>query len=273
MKSILQFLRRVRLRLRAEWGVATADQSELGYRLNRLPLRVVAGQRFQFPWGPVEFQSASDLRGQYGEIFCRRHYAFRCPRPDPVIIDAGGNIGMSAIWFKQEYPQAQLTVFEADPDLAAVLQRNLAAAAVTDVKVEAAAVWIADGTVTFDNQGQDKGAIRGGQGITVRAVDLAAHLPARVDLLKLDVEGAEYPIIERLHATGALHRVQNVVAEFHVRRGEVDQALGALARLREAGMQVAFTSALGPWLGAAETPSAYEAVGTDQALMEVYAWR
>jgi FkbM family methyltransferase len=273
MKAMRQFLRRLRWRLRAELGSSTSDQNEIGYRLNRIPLRIAPGQCFQFPWGPVEFQSASDLRGQYGEIFCRRHYAFRCQRPDPVIIDAGGNIGMSAIWFKREYPQARLTVFEADPTLAAVLQRNLNAAAITDVKVEAAAVWIADGTVTFDNQGQDKGSVSAGQGVAVPAVDLAAHLPARVDLLKLDVEGAEYPIIERLHATGALRRVQNVVAEFHVRRGEVDQALRALSRLREAGMQIAFTSALGPWLGAAETPSAYEAVGTDQALMEVYAWR
>ena len=38
-------------------------------------------------------------------------------------------------------------------------------------------------------------------------------------------------------------------------------------------MQIAFTSALGPWLGAAPRPSVYEAVGSDQALMEVYAWR
>jgi FkbM family methyltransferase len=273
MSAIRGFIRRARWRLRRELGVTTSDQHELGYRLNKLPLAIARGQRFQFPWGPVEFQSASDLRGQYGEIFVRRHYAFQPRCPDPVIIDAGGNIGMSAIWFKQEYPQARVTVYEADPEQAAVLQRNLAAAAITDVQVENAAVWTEDGTVSFDNQGQDRGAVRGTQGIPVRAVDLAAHLPGAVDLLKLDVEGAEYPIIERLYSTGALARIQNVVAEFHVRSEDVDPALQALRRLREAGMQVAFTSALGPWLGAAPRPSAYEAVGSDQSLMEVYAWR
>jgi FkbM family methyltransferase len=273
MNALKDIFRRVRWRLRAIWDVPTSDEHELSYRLNRLSLRVASGQRFRFPWGAVEFQSGSDLRGQYAEIFLRRHYAFRAARPDPVIIDAGGNIGMSAIWFKREYPRARVKVFEADPELAKVLQSNLSAAEVEDVHVENAAVWIADGTVTFDNRGEDKGTVSEGAGIPVRAVDLAAHLPEKVDLLKLDVEGAEYPIIERLHATGCLHRIQHLVAEFHVRRGDVDKALRALAQLRDAGMKVSFTSMLGPWLGAAEQVSAYEAVGRDQTLMEVHAWR
>jgi FkbM family methyltransferase len=273
MKTAKNLLRRIQWRLRAARNVPTADERELSYRLNRLPLQVAAGQHFRFPWGLVEFHSASDLRGQYAEIFLRRHYAFRPDRPDPVILDAGGNIGMSAIWFKREYPQSRVTVFEADPDLTNVLRRNLAAAALPDVHVEEAAVWVADGTVTFDNQGADKGAVREGAGIRVRAFDLASHLPAQVDLLKLDIEGAEYAVIDRLHATGGLRGIRNLVAEFHVRRSDVDAALRALAQLRAAGMQVTFTAALGPWLGAADQRSAYEAVGTDQALMEVYAWR
>ena len=267
------FLRRARWRTRASFGLPATDLGELGYRLNRLPLTVADGQRFRFPWGEVEFHSASDLRGQFGEIFLRRHYAIRSERPDPVIIDAGGNIGMSAIWFKREYPHSRVTVFEPDPQLVLVLERNLDRAGITDVKVEHAAAWITDSTVTFDNQGQDKGAVRPGQGIEVRSVDLAAGLPESVDLLKLDVEGAEYPIIDRLHLSGALRRVRNLVAEFHVRRGDTDAALKALAQLRESGMQVAFTSSLGPWLGDAEAASAYEAVGRQQSLMEVYAWR
>ena len=31
---------------------------------------------FRFPWGAVEYVAASDLRGQFFEIFVQRHYAF-----------------------------------------------------------------------------------------------------------------------------------------------------------------------------------------------------
>jgi len=263
----------VRWRLRSSLGLKWRDESELVYRINRLPESTAPNQSFQFSWGKVEFRSASDLRGQYSEIFLRRHYAVRFTSDDPVIIDAGGNIGMSAIWFKTNYPKSKLTVYEADPSLTAVLARNLASANIPGVNLQNAAVWIEDGFVSFDNLGQDKGAIRPNGGIRVASVDLASHLPERVDLLKLDVEGAEYSIIERLSRTGAIARVQNLVAEFHVQRSNADAVFLAVKQLREAGMQVAFTSALGSWLGPADSAAPFEAVGKDQALMEVYAWR
>ena len=180
---------------------------------------------------------------------------------------------MSAIWFKQTYPNATLTVYEADPALAAILVRNLKSAHISGVDVQNAAVWIEDGVVTFDNAGQDKGAVSVNGSVQVPSVDLASHLPERVDLLKLDIEGAEYSIIERLCALGTISRVQNLVAEFHVKRQDMDKVICALGSLRASGMEVTLTSALGPWLGQAESMAPFECVGRDQVLMEVYAWR
>jgi predicted O-methyltransferase YrrM len=91
---------------------------------------------FQFPWGPVEYVSAGDLRGQFTEIFVQRHYAFQTSEPAPVIIDAGGNVGMSALWFKREHPKANLTVYEADPALAAV-HRGVQASSPRDKRIAA----------------------------------------------------------------------------------------------------------------------------------------
>jgi FkbM family methyltransferase len=260
-------------RFRAELGLRARNYSELAYQINRLPVAVRPGSSFSFPWGNVEYLSVSDLRGQFSEIFVRRHYAFQSAVAEPVIIDAGGNIGMSAIWFKQEYPQSKLVVYEADPALAAVLKRNLGAAGIDGVDVRNAAVWSQDGFVSFANLGQDKGMVSSAGAIRVASVDLALHLPERVELLKLDVEGAEYGILERLCHSGAIARVRNLAAEFHVHRGDTDLVIATLGRLREAGMQVAFTSALGSWLGPADVPAAFESVGREQALMEVFAWR
>ena len=113
IKNFGYFLRKVRWRLRSILGVQAGSVSEIQYRLNRLPLTHPPGQRFPFPWGTVQYASASDLRGQFTEIFVQRHYAFQATAAEPVIVDAGGNIGMSAIWFKQTYPRDRMSVYEA----------------------------------------------------------------------------------------------------------------------------------------------------------------
>lgn len=272
MTTYFSLLQHLGWRVRSLLGRPCRDEAEISYRINRLP-SAATNAPFRFPWGEISYVSASDLRGQFYEIFVKRHYAFKASNEAPVIIDAGGNIGMSAIWLRQTYPKSQITVYEADPTLATILKENLTAARISDVDVQNAAVWDKDGVVAFDNRGQDKGLISSNGQIQIRSIDLALHLPARVDLLKLDIEGAEFPVIRRLSETGAIDRVQNLVAEFHVRRSDFDACLTAFRQLREAGMQVSVTSALGTWLGVADAASTFDIVGTDQILMEVYAWR
>lgn len=249
---------------------------EVSFRLNRLPSEKVLQQplpRFQFPWGDVEYIYASDLRGQFQEIFLDRHYSFTTTVANPVIVDCGGNIGLSSIWFKQEYPGCKLIVYEADPQVAGVLSRNLRAAGMGDVKVNNMAVWNRSGFVSFDNRGGDAGLVSAGGSISVASADIAGILPDRVDLLKLDVEGAEFEIIERLCETGKIARIQNIAAEFHVRRNDTQKLLASLGALQKAGMKVAITAALGGWLGASEVCSPFESVGKKQNLLEVFAWR
>ena len=273
IKNLGYFSRKVYWRLRLIVGATCASDQEIQYRLNRLPLDTRPGSTFQFPWAVLQYVSASDLRGQFTEIFVQRHYAFRTTQKEPVIIDAGGNVGMSAIWFKQTYPNSKIMVYEADPALAALLSRNLSSAKITGVDVQNAAVWDQDGTVSFDNRGQDKGMVSARGSVQVRSVDLALHLPARVDLLKLDVEGAEYAIIRRLVETGMIDRVQNLVAEFHIKRSDFDACVASLRLLREAGMQVTFKAEIGTWLGDADQASTFDTIARKQVLAEVYAWR
>lgn len=273
IKNTGYFLRGVLWRLRSAFGTPCDSDAEIQYRLGRLPLETPAGAAFRFPWGLVSYVSASDLRGQFTEIFVQRHYAIKTAQTAPVIIDAGGNVGMSAIWFRQAYPGAKVTVYEADPDLAATLAKNLESTGTTGVEVENAAVWDKDGTVSFDNRGRDKGLVSAEGAVQVRSIDLALHLPERVDLLKLDIEGAEYAVIRRMTETGSISRVQTLVAEFHIKREDVDDCLNALQQLRAAGMQVTLKAEMGAWLGEATPASPFEIVAGKQVLAEVYAWR
>jgi FkbM family methyltransferase len=140
---------------------------------------------------------------QWQDIFVNNALAFETTNPTPRILDCGANVGLASLYFKRRYPAAKITAFEADPTIAAMLAANLRANAAGDVDVEAAAVWTSDGDVTFQSEGADSGALASlagemdGQAIQVRAARLARWLEAEpIDLLKLDIEGAEVAVLQ-----------------------------------------------------------------------------
>ena len=105
--------------------------------------------------------------------------------PALMIIDCGGNIGLSVIAFKRRYPRGRALIiltFEADTALAAVLTWNMKALGLTDVTVAAQAVGAVDGHVLFLPDGAVDGHVVASHasttqaaGITVPAVRLS-HL-------------------------------------------------------------------------------------------------
>jgi FkbM family methyltransferase len=61
---------------------------------------------------------------------------------------------------------------------------------------------------------------KGGDVVAVEQIDFCAFiaaLPQRVAILKMDIEGAEVPIIERLLDTGLVERIDYIFAETHER--------------------------------------------------------
>jgi FkbM family methyltransferase len=138
--------------------------------------------------------------------------------PDKVetIIDCGANIGMTSLYFASAYPTARIYSVEADPENFAILETNTIGEP-RIVPIHGCIVPIPQDTVSFNNQGPAWGRkLCGSYGIEVPAITLdallAKHGIARVDLLKMDIEGAEREIL----ATGDyLGTVQHVVAELH----------------------------------------------------------
>ena len=70
-----------------------------------------------------------------------------------------------------------------------------------------------------------------------------------IDLLKVDIEGAEYEVIEDFLASQV--DVKQVLIEFHHRFPEIglDQTRQAVAALRAAGYQLFYISSTGQELG------------------------
>jgi hypothetical protein len=122
--------------------VAKRTKSLTAVRLNWLSRQKLGSPSgfFRFPFGRVHYTDASALENMFGELFLSQVYAVHKLPDRPYIIDCGGNIGLSVIWFKQRYPQARITVFEADPTLAEILAENVHHLGLTSIEVVKTAV-------------------------------------------------------------------------------------------------------------------------------------
>ena len=71
-----------------------------------------APEQFRFGWGNFDYALPGHLLIQYeGRFF--RNGTMHC-KPDvtsPVIVDCRGNIGLSAAWFKLNYPSCRSSFF------------------------------------------------------------------------------------------------------------------------------------------------------------------
>ena len=54
-----------------------------------------------------------------------------------------------------------------------------------------------------------------GSEVHVPAVRLSHFIESSVDLLKIDVEGAEWKIIDDLISSGKIHLIRNMIIEYH----------------------------------------------------------
>jgi FkbM family methyltransferase len=193
----------------------------------------------------LECPDPSALASQWHDIFLRRTLSVTCDTETPRILDCGAHVGLASLWFKRAYPAARVTAFEPDPAIAALLRRNLQRNNAPDVDVIEAAVWNCSGTVSFRAPGTDAGAIdaiaadTSGPSRDVRAVRLRDWLTEPIDLLKIDIEGAELDVlddsVDRLDVVRAVHLE---IHDFDAARRLLPRCL---LRLDEAGLTYALS--------------------------------
>lgn len=201
----------------------------------------IAGHSIAFSDAPGALHSAE-------EIFLDQVYRFECSRPDPFIIDAGANIGLSVLYFKQRFPLARVIAFEPDPAISNMLRANVGA--MPGVRVEEAAAWTENGSLEFFSEGSLAGsselnwADRGTQ-VTVKAIDLNSILATEpVDFLKIDIEGGENALIP--HIAPHLGNVANLFFEYHALAGRDQQLAELLHIVSAAGFRYVIDGVQGP---------------------------
>ncbi len=175
------------------------------------------------------------------EIFESEVYKFICRNPKPLIIDCGANMGLSVIYFKTHYPDAQIIAFEADPHIFSFLKKNMSSFNFRDVILINKAVWNSSGYVTFNAEGGAGGRIEESieENISFKKIEatrLRDYLESgSVDFLKIDIEGAEYEVLD--DCKDLITKIDYIFIEYHSMQGKAQNLDLILNILSTAGFR------------------------------------
>ena len=95
----------------------------------------------------VEHNNAVSAEQTIEEIFGDLAYKFFSESESPFIIDAGSNIGIATLFFKEIYPNAKVLCFEPDAAAFELLKANMSNNKITNVDLINAATAKADGEI------------------------------------------------------------------------------------------------------------------------------
>jgi len=158
------------------------------------------------------------------EIFLDNEYDCNLEKDPEVIFDLGSNVGLSVIYFKLKYPQAKIFAFEPDSVTFEKLKINLEQ--FSDVYCYNMAISEHNGLEKFyscTNRSMSSSLVQrveiesSQKIIEVQSKNLdtlmAEFAISKIDLIKFDVEGAEYDVFKNFKN---ICLVNNVIGELHL---------------------------------------------------------
>lgn len=240
--------------------------------IGRLPRRVPGTARVDGRL--LHYADLHSFYHQCVQILGRGFYDFRPATQAPLILDCGAHVGIASAFFATRFPGARITAFEADPKIFTMLAKNVAALGLGNVTPRHAAVWTDDAGVRFAMSMDDSGHVGDGgpAQVTVPSVRLRDVIEAEPpDLLKLDVEGAEYEILA--DCADVIGRVGRLIMEVHRFGHESGSLPGILDILERAGLAYVLADLENAsWLEPGERPP-FPRLASDKFCFSVFAWR
>ena len=159
----------------------------------------------------------------FHQVFVLREYDYDLGFEPSSILDAGANAGYATRFFRQRYPRAAVIAVEPDPENCQVFRRNTVH--LRDVQLIQGGLWGMAGWLRVAQPDASKSELRlevaTGEGPdALRAYTIPDLLREQgwssVDLIKLDVEGAEREIFAA-GDVGWLHGTRALIVELHDR--------------------------------------------------------
>lgn len=165
----------------------------------------------------------------YSEIIESLEYNFIASQEPKVIIDAGGNIGLTAIYFARKYPSAKIISIEPEENNFKLLKENTKN--YDNIIPLQLALWYKVGEIILLDTGLDNWGFMTEDSAnyhkintpmiqkkhTVKTITIEGLLNDynidMIDILKLDIEGAEKEIFENHDLW--IDRVRSIIVELH----------------------------------------------------------
>lgn len=193
----------------------------------------------------INFFSYSNFLYLFEEIFLLREYEFE-GKIDSLIIDCGSNIGMSTLFFKKNYPAAKIICFEPDGRTFNLLKCNIEKNQLQNISLNEAAVYNKNGKIKFYSDADREGSLamaitpyyiqqwgwRSKESI-VKTIKLSDYINEPVDLLKIDIEGAEEKVIIELAQNNKLKLIKEMIIEYHYNKNDTENKLSKILTLLE----------------------------------------
>jgi FkbM family methyltransferase len=206
--------------------VVIGDQKEMESSMTVAVGKFVNGKKT----GKLEMPVVKEWFADKGDATLRLDYPLNA---DSVVLDVGGYEGNWAAQIRERYG-CKVHVFEPMPAFAKYIRERF----LSDEGILVHTYGLSDATATADiSVAKDGSSVhKGGGGETCmiklrRAADVFSELGlSRVDLMKINIEGCEYELLEHLCASGAISRIENVQVQFH---DFVPEAAERMARVQE----------------------------------------
>jgi len=185
--------------------------------------------------GKVCLRPRTDDLLTFNEVYHRGSYALpegvrSILPPSPRVLDIGANIGMFTAWIAHEL-DCSVVAIEADQTHLPALEQSVRVNRL-NAEVHCVAAATAPGVVRIASDFIHSHITTDGTGTTVQAIDVFPYLE-NADLVKMDIEGAEWPILSDPRMPGL--PVRGWVMEWHatdahpagVAEGDAEQLLVA----------------------------------------------
>jgi FkbM family methyltransferase len=167
---------------------------------------------------------------------------------DAIVLDVGANIGDFALPVAQRCPSGRVFAIEPVGDYVRIITTHAQMNGIRNVTCVHAALGRSDGETSIADNGacsRSTGPDSVGEKVPLRTLSSLMREQGleRIDLLKLDCEGAEWDILPE--SESLLPRIRQICMEFHCERGWTAERLAEWLRVR--GYQVWHTP--GRWNG------------------------
>ncbi len=157
------------------------------------------------------------------DVLGHHEYHFPINKTPQLIVDAGANIGVASIFFRSQFSSATILAIEPDPSNFEILKQNVADDSLC-IPIQSA-VWNRDASLVLDHSQDAECAVMTveqssktlmKQEVSTITIPEIIETHGVIDILKLDIEGAEYYLFDP-QAQEWLTHVNVIMIELHDR--------------------------------------------------------